>query len=80
MWKRGSGGGGGGGGGAGGEAPPEANDIWKYQIKWNHFHHVGPEYFFFTISEAILFFFLHMKNQNIFLDKNPAPPPPTNPR
>ena len=30
------------------EAPPrpEANDIWKYQIKWNHFHHMGPEYFF----------------------------------
>ena len=26
--------------------PPEANDIWKYQIKWNHFHHMGPEYFF----------------------------------
>ena len=23
-----------------------ANDIWKYQIKWNHFHHMGPEYFF----------------------------------
>ena len=26
--------------------PPEANDIWKYQIKWNHFHHMGPEFFF----------------------------------
>ena len=54
--------------------PPEANDIWKYQIKWNHFHHMGPEFFFFTIFEAILFFstplvpfyfFLHIKNQNI---------------
>ena len=20
----------------------EANDIWKYQMKWNHFHHMGP--------------------------------------
>ena len=45
-------------GGGGGEdpPPPEANDIWKYQIKWNHFHHMGPEFFFFTIFEAILFF------------------------
>ena len=47
---------------------------------------MGPEYSFFTNFEAVLFFstllepfyffFLHIKNQNIFLDKNPAPPPP----
>ena len=28
------------------EKRTEAKDIWKYQIKWNHFHHMGPEYFF----------------------------------
>ena len=57
--------------------PPPHKSIWKYQIKWNHFHHMGPEYLFFTIFEAILFLvpLLHIKNQNIFSDKNPAPPP-----
>ena len=29
-----------------GANPPEANDIWKYQINWNRFHHMGQEYFF----------------------------------
>ena len=65
-------------------APQKANDIWKYQIKWNHFHHMGPEYFFHYFWGHIIFlvfllshfiFFLHIKNQNIFLDKNPGPPP-----
>ena len=32
-------------------APPPPNhthkSIWKYQIKWNHFHHMGPEFFIF---------------------------------
>ena len=28
-----------------GLCPPDANDIWKYQIKWNHFHYMDPEYF-----------------------------------
>ena len=41
--------------GGGGQRPPEANEIWKYQIKWSHFHHMGTEYIFFTIFEAILF-------------------------
>ena len=77
-------------------APPphaftEANDIWKYQIKWNNFHHMGPEYFFSLFLRPYFFlvpllshfiFFLHIKNQNIFLFyKNPAPaptPPPDN--
>ena len=45
---------------------------------------MGPEYFFHYFwgyiifkypSWAIFFFFLHIKNQNIFLDKNPAPSP-----
>ena len=27
----------------GGLGSPEANDIWKYRIKWNHFHHMDPE-------------------------------------
>ena len=49
MWKV------GGGEGWGGD-PEEANDIWKYQMKWNHFHHMGPEYFCFFIFEAILCF------------------------
>ena len=54
------------------QSPPEANDIWKYQIKCYHFHHMGPEYFFFTSFEAIIFFstplepfyffFLYFKN------------------
>ena len=77
------------GGGEGGLCPPEANDIWKYQIKWSHFHHMGPEYFFHYFWGHIIFlvpllsrviFLLHIKNQNIFLDKNPAPfpsPPPS---
>ena len=36
----------------------EANDTWKYQIKWNRFHHMGPEsvFFFLSVFEAILFF------------------------
>ena len=54
--------------------PPEANDIWKYQIKWNHFHHMIPEYFFHYLWGNIILvpllshfiFFLHIKNQNIF--------------
>ena len=29
-----------------GQRPPEANEIWKYQIKWNHFHDMGTEYIF----------------------------------
>ena len=72
-----------GGGEGGGQCPPEANDIWKYQIKWNHFHHMGPEYFFHYFWGHIIFstllepfYFLHIKNQNMFLDKNPAPPNP----
>ena len=31
----------------------EANNIWKYQIKWNHFHHMGPEYFFHYLGHII---------------------------
>ena len=78
MWKRGSGG--------SPPPPPEANDIWKYQIKWNHFHHMGLEYFFFSLFLRPYYFFvpllshfiffLHIKTQNIFLDKNSAPLPP----
>ena len=65
------------------------NHIWKCQIKWNHFHHMGPEYFFSLFLRPYYFlvpllshfiFFLHIKNQKIFLDKNtghpPSPPPP----
>ena len=70
--------------------PPEANDIWKYQIKWNHFHHMGPE-FFFSLSlrpnyflvpllSHFIFFFLHIKNQTIKKKKKkkkqPRTPPP----
>ena len=49
---------------------------------------MGPEYIchyfwdhiiFQYPSWAIIFFFLHIKKQNIFLDKNPAPPPPPRP-
>ena len=45
---------------------------------------MGPEYFFHYFWGHIIFlvsllshfiFFLHIKNQNIFLDKNPGPPP-----
>ena len=68
--------------------PSEANGIWKYQIKWNHFHHMGPEYVFSLFLRPYYFlvpllshfiFFLHTKNQNIFLDKNPARPRPPHP-
>ena len=67
--------------------PLEANDIWKYQIKWNLFHHMGPEHFFSLFLRPYYFlvpllshfiFFLHIKNQNIFLDKTHAPPPQDN--
>ena len=61
-------------------------DIWKYQIKWNHFHHMGPEYFFSLFLRPyyflvpflshFIFFFLAYQEPNIFLDKHPAPPPP----
>ena len=36
--------------------PPEANDIWKYQIKWNHLHHMGPEFFFSLFLRPYYFF------------------------
>ena len=34
-----------------------------------------PYYFLVSLLSHFIFF-LHIKNQNIFLDKNPAPPPP----
>ena len=43
-------------GGGGGQSPPEANDIWKYHIKWNHFHDMGPEYFFSLFLRPYYFF------------------------
>ena len=71
--------------------PAPQNDIWKYQIKWNHFHHMGPEYFFLTIFEAILFLvpllshFIYLffscisRTKIIFSIKTQPPSPPPHP-
>ena len=66
--------------------PPRSQQHLEISDKMESFPSYGSRINFFTIFEAILFlvpllshfiFFLHIKNQNIFLDKNPAPPPPT---
>ena len=57
----------------------EKEDIWKYQIKWNHFHHFTifeAIFFFSTPLEQFYFFLAYQEPKYFFSDKNPAPPPP----
>ena len=76
----------------GAKPPPQQKKSQRHleiSNKMESFPSYGSRIFFFTIFEAILFlvpllshfiFFLHIKNQNIFLDKNPVPLPPPPPR
>ena len=43
-----------------------ANNIWKYQIKWNHFHHMGPDIIFSTPVEPCYFFLAYQKPKYFF--------------
>ena len=62
IWKRGSGGGGWGGA----RSSLEDNDIWKYQIKWNHFHHMGPGFIFSTPLEPFYLFLAYQEPKCFF--------------
>ena len=68
-----------------GAKPPRSQRHLEISNKMESFPSYGSRIFFSLFFKAILFlvpllshfiFFLHIKNQNIFLNKNPAPPPP----